>query len=97
MVARLSFVVIFENVVAALTSFMRWMIPDIPTQLRQQMKQHAYLTNQLIMQQEFKRAKELGNLALITQRRESKQGSALSKRRVRTSPSAGSRSNHLRV
>ena len=97
MVARLSFVVIFENVVAALTSFMRWMIPDIPTQLRQQMKQHAYLTNQLIMQQEFKRAKELGNLALITQRRESKQGSALLKRRVRTSPSGGSRNNHLHV
>lgn len=58
---RLSFVVIFENVIASLTSLMRWIIPDVPQQLRQQMRQHNYLTNELIMQQEFKRTKELGN------------------------------------
>lgn len=40
---------------------MRWIIPDVPQQLRQQMRQHAYLTNELIMQQEFKRAKEMGS------------------------------------
>ena len=57
---RLAFVVIFENVIASLTSFMRWIIPDVPQQLRQQIRQHSYLTNELIMQQEFKRAKELG-------------------------------------
>jgi len=58
---RLAFVVIFENVIASITSLMRWIIPDVPQQLRQQMRQHAYLTNELIMQQEFKRAKELGS------------------------------------
>ena len=57
---RLAFVVIFENVIASLTSLMRWLIPDVPQQLRQQIRQHSYLTNELIMQQEFKRAKELG-------------------------------------
>ena len=58
---RLAFVVIFENIIASLTSLMRWIIPDVPQQLRQQMRQHAYLTNELIMQQEYKRAKELSS------------------------------------
>ena len=58
---RLAFVVIFENIIASLTSLMRWIIPDVPQQLRQQMRQHAYLTNELIMQQEYKRAKEMGS------------------------------------
>ncbi|OTF74678.1 anoctamin-1-like protein [Euroglyphus maynei] len=58
---RLLFVVIFENIIAAVTSMMRWLIPDIPQQLRQQMRQHAYLTNELILQQEYQRAKEISN------------------------------------
>lgn len=61
MVARLAFVVIFENVITTLTALMRWLIPDVPQSLAQQMKQHQYLTNELIMQQEFKRAKELNS------------------------------------
>lgn len=58
---RLFFVVIFENVIVSVTSLMRWIIPDIPQQLRQQMRQHAYLTNELILQQEYNRAKEMSN------------------------------------
>ncbi|XP_046917089.2 LOW QUALITY PROTEIN: anoctamin-4-like [Dermatophagoides farinae] len=58
---RLLFVVIFENIIAAVTSMMRWLIPDIPQQLRQQMRQHAYLTNELILQQEYQRVKEISN------------------------------------
>lgn len=53
--------VIFENVIAGITSLMRWTIPDVPQQLRQQIRQHTYLTNELILQQEFNRAKELSN------------------------------------
>ena len=59
--ARLIFVVLFENVIATITSLMRWIIPDVPQQLRQQMRQHAYLTNELILQQEFARAKEISD------------------------------------
>lgn len=59
--ARLIFVVLFENVIATVTSLMRWIIPDVPQQLRQQMRQHAYLTNELILQQEFARAKEISD------------------------------------
>lgn len=58
---RLFFVVVFENVIVSVTSLMRWVIPDIPQQLRQQMRQHAYLTNELILQQEYNRAKEISN------------------------------------
>ena len=65
---RLSFVVIFENVIATITSLMRWIIPDVPQQLRQQMRQHAYLTNELILQQEYNRAKEMSNETNLTGR-----------------------------
>lgn len=40
---------------------MRWIIPDVPQQLRQQIRQHAYLTNELILQQEYNRVKEMSN------------------------------------
>ena len=58
---RLLFVVVFENIIAAVTSMMRWLIPDVPQQLRQQMRQHTYLTNELILQQEYQRAKEMSD------------------------------------
>lgn len=56
---RLMFVVLFENVIVSITSLMRWIIPDVPQQLRQRMRQHAYLSNELIMQQESNRVKEI--------------------------------------
>lgn len=33
----------------------RILIPDIPRSLRQKIRQHAYLSNELIIQQEIKR------------------------------------------
>ncbi|KAJ6217834.1 hypothetical protein RDWZM_008991 [Blomia tropicalis] len=66
---RLSFVVVFENVIATITSLMRWIIPDVPQQLRQQMRQHAYLTNELILQQEFQRAKEISEERKVTKKK----------------------------
>ncbi len=62
MVARLAFVVIFENVIVVLTSSMRLLIPDVPKKLRQQMRQHSYLTNELIMRHEFRDSKGLSRL-----------------------------------
>lgn len=40
---------------------LRWLIPDVPRTLRQNIRQHAYLTNELILQQELKKAKEVEN------------------------------------
>jgi anoctamin-1 len=55
---KLVFVLAFENVIAVTKMILRWMIPDVPSTLRQNIRQHAYLTNELIMQQELARAKE---------------------------------------
>lgn len=57
---KLFFVFAFENIIATITMLLRWLIPDVPRTLKQHIRQHAYLTNELIMQQELKRAKELG-------------------------------------
>ncbi|RWS26122.1 anoctamin-1-like protein, partial [Leptotrombidium deliense] len=55
---KLAFIVVFENVIATTTMILRWAIPDVPRALRQQMRQHAYLTNELIMQHEVTRAND---------------------------------------
>lgn len=52
MTVRLAFVIVFVILITSITSFIRWLIPDVSSQLRLQMKQHAFLTNQLIMQHE---------------------------------------------
>jgi hypothetical protein len=54
----LGFVVAFENLIAVLNLLLKWIIPDVPQSLRQQIRQQQYLTNELIMHQELKRAKE---------------------------------------
>lgn len=55
---RLVFILAFENVITVTKMILCWVIPDIPRTLRQNMRQHAYLTNELIMQQELARAKQ---------------------------------------
>lgn len=55
---KFGFVIIFQNVIASMVIVIRWIIPDVPRALRQQIRQHEYLTNELIIQQELKRAKE---------------------------------------
>lgn len=55
---KLAFVFLFENVIAITTMCLRWLIPDVPSTLKQNIRQHAYLTNELILQQELKKSKE---------------------------------------
>ncbi len=59
MVARLAFVVVFENVIVMLTSMTRLLIPDVPKEIREQRKQHSYITNELIMKHEFMNSKDI--------------------------------------
>ncbi|CAL1535294.1 unnamed protein product [Lymnaea stagnalis] len=54
--ARLAFVVVFENVVVVLTSLMSWLIPDVPTVLKEQIHREAYITNEIVLKTELKRA-----------------------------------------
>lgn len=56
MAARLIFVVIFENAVAIVMILVRWLIPDISSDLRDQIRREAYITNEIIIKQEALRA-----------------------------------------
>lgn len=57
LVARLAFVLVFQNVVTLVTVFTGWLIPDVPRKLSEQVRQEAYLTNEIIIKQEMIRAR----------------------------------------
>lgn len=54
---RLAFVVIFENFVALVMIVVRWCIPDMSVELRDQIRREVYITNEIIIEQEASRAK----------------------------------------
>ncbi|XP_065163177.1 anoctamin-5 isoform X2 [Atheta coriaria] len=54
--ARLAFVVVFENVVAIVMIMVRWCIPDVPKDLRAQIRREVFITNEIIIKQETLRA-----------------------------------------
>lgn len=54
--AKLAFVVIFENVVVLVMIIVKWCIPDVPVELRDQIRREAYITNEIIIHQESLRA-----------------------------------------
>ncbi|CAO1405540.1 unnamed protein product [Diamesa tonsa] len=56
MAGRLIFVVLFENFVAIVMIIVRWMIPDMSQELRDQIRREAYITNEIIIKQEAIRA-----------------------------------------
>ncbi|XP_063887505.1 anoctamin-1-like isoform X1 [Scylla paramamosain] len=58
--ARLAFVVVFENVVCVIIMFIKWVIPDMPFRLQEQIRREAYVTNEIIVEQELRRAREGG-------------------------------------
>ena len=58
MAARLIFVVLFENAVAIVMILVRWLIPDVSGELRDQIRREAYITNEIIIKQEAIRASQ---------------------------------------
>ncbi|XP_034487339.1 anoctamin-1 isoform X2 [Drosophila innubila] len=54
---RLGFVVVFENFVALVMILVRWCIPDMSVELRDQIRREAYITNEIIIDQEAQRAR----------------------------------------
>ncbi|KAK3782661.1 hypothetical protein RRG08_037665 [Elysia crispata] len=54
--ARLAFVCVFENVVVVITSLIAWLIPDVPTLLKEQIRREAYITNEIVLKTELRRA-----------------------------------------
>ncbi|XP_023177953.2 anoctamin-1 isoform X2 [Drosophila hydei] len=68
---RLGFVVLFENFVALVMILVRWCIPDMSVELRDQIRREVYITNEIIIDQEaqrarFERAKRNYSLARTT-------------------------------
>ncbi|XP_013110531.1 anoctamin-5 isoform X2 [Stomoxys calcitrans] len=55
---RLCFVVLFENFVALVMIIVRWCIPDMSVELRDQIRREAYVTNEIIIDHETQRARE---------------------------------------
>ncbi|XP_076344268.1 anoctamin-1-like isoform X2 [Tachypleus tridentatus] len=58
--ARLAFIVIIECLLFIIISLIRWMIPDIPKSLKLQIRRENYIINNMIIEHELRRAKELG-------------------------------------
>lgn len=54
---------VFQNVVAVVSTFLRWCIPDVPHKLSERIRQEAYLTNEIIIKQEMIRARGSNNVA----------------------------------
>ncbi|CAB0030257.1 unnamed protein product [Trichogramma brassicae] len=54
--ARLAFVVVFENFLAVIIIIVRWCIPDMSAKLRDKIRREAYITNEIIIQHEARRA-----------------------------------------
>ncbi|XP_070190756.1 anoctamin-4-like isoform X3 [Littorina saxatilis] len=54
--ARLAFVCVFENLVVVVTSLISWLIPDMPTMLREQIRRENYITNEIVLRTELQRA-----------------------------------------
>jgi hypothetical protein len=48
-----------QNVVSLIKNAVEWLIPDIPRSLHNEMLKEAYLTNEIIIEQERKRAQAL--------------------------------------
>ncbi|XP_076079215.1 anoctamin-1-like [Mytilus galloprovincialis] len=54
--ARFVFVVVFQNVIVFITGLIAWLIPDVPAQLKVQIRREAYISNEIIIKTELLRA-----------------------------------------
>jgi len=55
--ARALFVILYENIVALLMLFLRWLIPDVPAQLKRKMVREERMINDIIIKQELARVR----------------------------------------
>lgn len=84
---RIVFVVVFQNVVAAINSLLKVTIPDTPRSVLLSKRRHAYLTNELIIRHEL-----LSNAA----KTKAKTGKKNGHRRPPPSPPSSPSSTHLK-
>ena len=60
--ARLTFVVVFQNVVALAVMAIKLIIPNVSSDLKERIRREAYLTNEIIIRTELLKAKGKLNL-----------------------------------
>ncbi|GFS49685.1 anoctamin-1 [Trichonephila inaurata madagascariensis] len=60
---RFAFVLIFENLILMLTTLLRWLIPDVPKKLMERIRHENFITNEIMIAQELKRAKGLSSIS----------------------------------
>lgn len=58
LVARLAFIVVYQNLVGFVINVVQWTIPDIPRKLNDQIKREAYRVSEAILKYEKERALE---------------------------------------
>lgn len=66
--ARLAFILIFQNLVSCLQTWIDWLIPDIPAKLDSLIKREKYLVDSKIIQEEknrLKRAKSRNDVDFV--------------------------------
>lgn len=51
----------FQNIVAIVMILVRWAIPDMSAELRDKIRREIYITNEIIIAQEAKRAQMMTN------------------------------------
>ncbi|XP_035222762.1 anoctamin-1-like [Stegodyphus dumicola] len=56
---RFAFVLVFENVILMTTTLTRWLIPDIPKKLMERIRHENFITSEIMIAQELRRAKGL--------------------------------------
>lgn len=55
--ARLAFIVVYQNLVGFLISFVEWAIPDVPRKISDQIKREAFQTNEAMIRHDMEQAK----------------------------------------
>ncbi|XP_055925697.1 anoctamin-5-like isoform X1 [Argiope bruennichi] len=59
---RFAFVLMFENIILMITTFLRWLIPDVPKKLMERIRHENFITNEIMIAQELRRAKGLDTI-----------------------------------
>lgn len=58
--ARFAFVVAFENFVVVVTSLIAYLIPDVPSKVKKEIRREAYIANEIVIKAELEKAKNPG-------------------------------------
>lgn len=65
LVARLAFIVIFQNIVGMIQTLVAWAIPDTPLKLNDEIKREKLLIQETLLEEERKRVKELASKCAV--------------------------------